>query len=91
MTRADDEEDRGEDQAAQHRIEAERAVDHVGDVGADDDERGMGDVDDVELAEGDREAERDRRIEAAEQQARDDGVQQQLHQVVSGRRTRPSR
>ena len=45
----------------------------------------MGDVDDVELAEGDREAERDRGIEAAEQQARDDGVEQQLHRAVSGR------
>ena len=38
----------------------------------------MGDVDDVELAEGDRQAERDGGVEAAEQQARDDGVQEQV-------------
>ena len=38
----------------------------------------MGDVDDVEHAEGDRDADRDGGIEAAEQQPGDDGVDQQI-------------
>ena len=41
----------------------------VGDVGAQNDEGRMGDVDDVQHAERDRHADRDGGIEAAEQQA----------------------
>ena len=40
---------------------------------------GMRDVDDVEHAERDRDADRHGRVEAAEQQARDDGVEQKVH------------
>ena len=50
------------------------AIDDVGDVGAQDDEGRMRDVDDIEHAEGDRDADRHGRVKAAEQQASDDGV-----------------
>ena len=61
------------------RVEAERGVDDVGDVGADNDEGRVRDVDHVEHAERDRDADRHRRVEAAEQNARNDGVEQKVH------------
>ena len=54
----------------------------------------MRDVDDVENAERDRDAGGDRRVESAEHQPRDDGVDQQvlnLHGVSTGRSSRAIR
>ena len=75
---ADDEEQRRPEHADQHRVEAEAAVQDVGDVRADDDERRVRDVDDVELAEDDRQPERHGGVEAAEQDPRDDGVREKI-------------
>src|SRR5262249_55818580 len=59
--------DRQHDDADRDRIDAEAGVDDVGDVGAEDDEGGMRDVDDVEDAERNRYADCDRRIKSTEQ------------------------
>ena len=42
----------------------------------------MGDIDDIEDVEGDRNADRHSRIEAAEQKAGNDGVDQQFQAVA---------
>ena len=62
----------------QDRVDAEASIDDVGDVGAEDDEGRMRDVDDVEDAERDRHADRHGGVEAAEQQPGDDGIDQQV-------------
>ena len=59
------------------RVEAVAAVDDVGDIGAEDDEARVGDVHHVEHPERDGDAHAHRRVEAAQQQPGDDGVQQQ--------------
>ncbi len=71
-------EHRQHQQADQHRIEAEILIDDVGEIGAEDDERRMRDVDDIEHPERDRDADRHSDVETAEQHARDDGVDQKL-------------
>ena len=76
--RAERIEDRQHDDARQDRIDAQPRVDDVGDVGAEDDEARMRDVDDVEDAERDRNADGHGRIERAEQQARDQRVDEQV-------------
>jgi hypothetical protein len=57
-----------------------------GDVGAQQDDGRMGDVHDVQHAEGDRHADRNSRIETSEQQPGDHGVDQQIgsgiHDIV---------
>ena len=53
-------------------------VDDVGDVGAEDDEGRMRDIDDVENAERDRDADGDGGIEAAEQKPGDQGIDQEI-------------
>ena len=60
------------------RIEAELGAEEIGDVGAEDDEGGVGDVDDVENAERNRHPHRHRGIEAAEQQAGRHCIEQQV-------------
>ena len=65
--------DRGQD-----RIDAEALVHDIGDVGAEDDEGRMRDVDDVENAERDRDADRDGGIESAEQNAGDQRIDQEV-------------
>ena len=57
-----------------HRFDAEVGIDDVGDKGPEHDEGRVGDVDNVEHAEGDRHPDRDRGIKPAEQQAGDDRV-----------------
>ncbi len=69
---------RQHDDTDHDRIEAEPGVDDIGDVRAEDDEGGMCDVDDVEDAERDRDAERHGGIEPAEQNAGNHGVDQQI-------------
>ena len=59
-------------------IESPPAVAHVGDVGAQDDERRMGDVHDVELTEGHGQPEAHGGVEAAEHHARNERVQQEI-------------
>jgi hypothetical protein len=66
------------------RIDPPGAVDDVGNVCPDHHEGRMRDVDDVELAEDDRQAERHRRVEPAEQQARHDRVGEQLRRKDHG-------
>ena len=65
--------DRGQD-----RIDAEPLVHDIGDVGAEDDESRMRDIDDVENAERDRNADRDRGIESAEQNSGDQRIDQEI-------------
>ena len=62
----------------EHRIDAEGRVDHIGRVGAQDDKRRMGDVDHVQPAESDGQAQTDGGIESAQQNPGDDGVRQQI-------------
>ena len=69
---------RSQDDARKNRIDAERGIDEIGGVGAENDEGGVGDVDNVENAERQRHAGRDRRVEAADQDAGDDGVDQKI-------------
>ena len=52
----------------------ESAAEHKHAIGADDREGRMGDIDDIEQAEGDRGADAERRIEAAQQQSGDHGI-----------------
>ena len=75
---ADEEEGRRGEHADQHRVEPKPAVQDPGDVRADDDERRVGDVDDVELAEADGEPDRHGGIEAAEQNPRDEGIRKEI-------------
>ena len=65
--------DRGQD-----RIDAEPLVHDIGDIGAEDDEGGMRDIDDVENAERDRYADRDRGVESAEQNSGDQRIDQEV-------------
>src|SRR6476620_7635955 len=69
---------RSQGDAGENRIDAERAIDEIGGVGAENDEGGVGDVDNVENAERQRYAGRNRRVEAADQDAGDDGVDQKI-------------
>jgi hypothetical protein len=66
------------DDARQDRVEAEPGAEEIGDVGAEDDEGGVGDVDDVENAERNRHPHRHRGIEAAEQQSGRHRIEQQV-------------
>jgi hypothetical protein len=77
---------RQHDDGREDRVEPERGVDDVGDVGADDDEGGVRDVDHVEHAERDGDADRHRGVETAEQQPGDDGVEQQVRGHGPGHR-----
>src|SRR5215470_2088061 len=74
--------DRQHDDADRDRIDAEAGVDDVGDVGAEDDEGGMRDVDDVEDAERNRYADCDRRIKSTEQDPGDQRVDQQIEAEI---------
>jgi hypothetical protein len=69
---------RSQDDAGENRIDAERGIDEIGGIGAENDEGRVGDVDNVENAERQRYAGRDRRVEAADQDAGDDGVDQKI-------------
>ena len=62
------------------------ALDDIGDVGAEEDEGRMRDVDDVEHAERDRDAGGDGGVETAEQQPGDDRIDQEIdvHAVSAG-------
>ena len=71
-------EPRQHDNGGEDRVDAERLVDDVGDVGAEDDERRMGNVDDVENTERNRYADRHRGVETAKQQAGDDRIDEQF-------------
>jgi hypothetical protein len=78
-------------------VDAEARVDDVGDVGAEDDESGVRDVDDVEHAEGDRHADRHGGVEAAKENPGDDRAQQQIEgnharsfTLLRGRSPRPA-
>ena len=69
---------RQHDDAGEDRIEAEIVVHHVGGVRAENDEGRMRDVDDVEDAERQRDARGHRRVKTADQNARDDGIHQEI-------------
>ena len=66
-------------------------IDDVGDIGAEDDERRMRDVDDVEHAERNRDADRHGGVEAAEQKAGDDRIDQQFEGNIHTRLNRRRR
>ena len=68
---------RRHDERNDDRVDAHPAVDDIGDVRTEDDERRVGDVDDVEHPERDRDADAQGRVETAEQQPGDDGVEHQ--------------
>jgi hypothetical protein len=65
--------------ARQDRVDAEPGIDDIGDVGTEDDEPRMRDVDDVEDSERDRDAD-----ERAQQETRDQRVDQQVVWNVHG-------
>jgi hypothetical protein len=73
-------EERRQQHRDEQRIEAERRADGDDCEGAGHHQRRVGDVDDVEHAEGDGEPRRRGGVKAAEQQPADDPVQQQ-HEV----------
>jgi len=76
--RAQKVERRQHDDASQNRIEADPRIEQIGEIGSEDDEGGMRDIDDVEDAERDRHPKRHRGIETAQQQARHQGVDQEI-------------
>ena len=78
-------EDRQHDDAGHDRIDAELDIDEVGDVGAEDDESRVRDIDDVEHAERDRNAGGHRRVKSAEQQSCDNRVDQQIERKIHPR------
>src|SRR5262249_50575606 len=86
---AEQEEQRRQDERDQDRVEAVPAVDDIGDVGAENDEARMGDVHHVEHAERDRDAHAHCRVEPAEEQPGDDGVQQQRRRDIHGDKGKP--
>jgi hypothetical protein len=69
-------------------IDPELDIDDIGDVGSENDERRMGDVHDVEHAEGNRNASRDCGVESAEQKPRDNRVHQQIEGNIHTRLNR---
>src|SRR5262249_18365572 len=71
-------EHRQKDDRRQDRIGAVTLVQDVDEIGAENDEGGMRDIDDVEHAKGNRDAYGHRGIKAAEQNPGDDRAQQQL-------------
>src|SRR5207248_3237009 len=73
---------RQHDDAGHDRVDAEAGIDDIGDVGAEDDEGGMRDIDDVEDAERDRHADGDGGVEAAQQNAGDQRIDQQVETKV---------
>ena len=73
---AERKEHRQHDDADDDWIDAKIDVDEIGDVRAEDDETRMRDIDDVEHAERDRHAGGDSGVKAAEQEPRDNGVDQ---------------
>jgi hypothetical protein len=76
--RAERVERRQDHDGGEDRIDPEGLIDDIGDVGAEDDERRMGDIDDVEDAERNRDADRHSGVESAEQQARDNRIDEQF-------------
>src|SRR4029077_6161680 len=82
-------EPRRHDDRREDRIEAQRDIDDIGDVGAENDEGGMRDVDDVENAERQRYARRDGGVEAADQDAGHDGIDEQIEGKDHYSATRP--
>src|SRR5207237_925479 len=71
-------ESRQHDNADDDRVDAQPLIDDVSNVGAENDEGGMRDVDDIEDAEGNRNADGDRGVKSAEQKARDQRAHQQI-------------
>ena len=71
-------EQRREQDPGEDRVEAERLVHHVRRVRAEDEERGLGDVGDVEEAEDEPDTQAHCGIEAPEQQSGDHRVRQQV-------------
>ena len=74
---AEREKRRQHENADEYRVDAEIDVDEIGEVGAEDDEGRMRDVDDVEHAERNRNAGGDGGIEGPEQQSGGNCVDQQ--------------
>src|SRR5580658_6510257 len=80
---------RRRDDGGENRIDAQRAIDDIGDVRAENDEGGMRDVDDVENAERQRYARRDGGVEAADQDAGNDGIDEQIERKNHYSATQP--
>ena len=78
----DEERDRVERQAEEW-VDMQAGKKGPGDVRADHDERPMGQVDDIENAPDQTEAEGDRHIDAAQQQAEDDLLGELAHERLS--------
>lgn len=79
---AEHEEGRSGDQAAEKRVQPEMRVEQKDRKAAQDDEGRVREVRNVQHAEGDLDAERDCRVEAAQQQSGGGGVQQQPGELV---------
>ena len=78
MRRAERIERRQHENGGEDRIEAERRVDDISDVRAENDEGRMRDIDNVENAERMGHADRHCGVEAAEQQAGNDCIDEQF-------------
>ena len=76
---ADDEHERDGDDESDERVEAERVSQHQDQEGGEDDEVAMREVDQPHDAEDQRQAGRVERVEPAEQDALDDGVEPADH------------
>ena len=74
----DQEEHGNANYSRQDRIQPPQAVEHVGDIGAQNNESRMGDIDDVELTERNGEPEAHRGIKAAQQHAGDQRIKQEI-------------
>ncbi len=79
-------EDRQHQNAGQDRIEAQPLVDDIGDIRPEDDEGRMRDIDDIEDAERDRYADRHGRVEAAQQDAGDQRIDQTTRREIPFRK-----
>src|SRR5262245_1830320 len=76
--RAEHVEGRQHQQADHDRVNSERDIDDVGDVGTENNERRMCDIDDVEHSEGNRNTGGDSGVKSAEQKPCHDGVHQEI-------------
>src|SRR5439155_4130180 len=75
---ADQVEHRQHDDADQDRVKAVPAVEDIGRVGTEQDKRRLGNIGDVEHAEGNLDADRHRGVKAAEQDPGDDRIDEKI-------------
>ena len=90
---AEREAQRGDDQDPHEGIDVQPREQRVAEVRAEDDQRALGDVDDLHHAEGQREAAGHQRVDAAGQDAQQAGLDEEVHRLrgLPARRRRARR